>query len=99
MYHLPKPPRINNALTRRVAQLHHQGYGFDFGISGNQELFCMQDNRSFTRDALSITLVDQVYDKLFKQFKYVHTVEAESGEKGILLINFIHLGASPITIH
>ena len=84
--------RIKNGLTRRVAELHGRGYGFDFSVSGNKQFLCLQNNMVFINEAISVTLVDQVYDKLSRQFKYIHTVETDTGQKGILLLNHILFG-------
>jgi hypothetical protein len=83
---------MSNGLSRRVAELHGQGYGFDFSLSPNKQLFCIQSNMLFIREALSVKLIDQVYDKVSHQFKYIHTVETDTGQKGILLLNHILFG-------
>ena len=81
--------RIKNGLTRRVAELHGQGYGFDFSLNSSTQLLCLQNNMVFIKEAFSVKLVDQVYDKFSRQFKYIHTVETDTGQNGILLLNHI----------
>jgi hypothetical protein len=78
---------IKNALIRTVSLLHGQGYCFDFSLGNNKQLFCLQSNMAFTEEALSVNLIGQVYDKVSRQFKYIHTVETDTGQKGLLLLN------------
>jgi hypothetical protein len=80
---------IRNMLIRRVAELHGKGYNNDFCLTFNKQLLCLQDDVQYVRNSSSIKLIDQVYDKLSRQFKYIHTVETDTGQKGILMLNHI----------
>jgi hypothetical protein len=84
---------MNKALTKRVTELHNQGYDGDFSLNQNQQLVCVQNNHVFLKESIAIKLVDQIYDKLFNQYKYLYVVESDSGERGILLLNYIHFEA------
>jgi hypothetical protein len=88
-----RPLRMSTALTRRVAELHARGYDHDFSLTGNQQLFCVQTSNVYLPEATSVKLIDQAYDHLYKHYKYIHAVESDSGERGILLLSFIHFQA------
>ncbi|OOQ60337.1 hypothetical protein [Mucilaginibacter pedocola] len=87
-----KHGRQGNGLIRRVTELHQLGYGFDFSLNINKQILCVQNGLAFIQEALSIKLIDQVYDSSSRQFKYIHTVETDTGQKGILLLNHILFG-------
>ncbi|MFD0764610.1 hypothetical protein ACFQZI_07075 [Mucilaginibacter lutimaris] len=93
MHNVTDSPKANRALTKRVTELHRKGYDHDFVLTPAFQLFCLQNNYVFIMESTSVTLVDQVYDDFFGQYKYVYVVESECGEKGILLLDFIHFGA------
>jgi hypothetical protein len=76
---------LNSALTKTVIALHDQGYVFDFLITVDNSILCIQDNRSFTLDQVSITLVDLSFDYFTKCYKYIHTVETCCGDSGLLI--------------
>lgn len=84
-----KPRRINIALTRRVTELHSLGYNHDFILSADSRLLCLQSSMFFLKQTATIELIDQVYDCFFQEFKYIYTVESETGEKGILVLRDI----------
>lgn len=88
-----KSGKINQALTKRVTELHNKGYDRDFCLTANHQLFCVQNNHVFIKESASIKLIDQIYDRLFNHYKYLHVVESDNGERGILLLNFIHFDA------
>ncbi|MCJ8208603.1 hypothetical protein MUY27_02710 [Mucilaginibacter sp. RS28] len=79
-------PKINSLLTKRVTQLHQAGYTSDFALTKGKNLRSLQTEIETKPFATTIKLVDQIYDRLFLQYKYVHTVETDNGEKGILLL-------------
>jgi len=93
MWNLTKTASINRELTKRVTELHDKGYDRDFCLTANHQLFCVQNSNIFNIETASIKLIDHIYDKLFQQYKYLYVVESDSGEKGILLLNFIHFDA------
>lgn len=84
---------VNVAFTKRIAQLHQAGYSKDYSITGSQTITCIQDNLSFNYDQVNIKLVDHVQDQLLKRFCYLHTVETEAGDKGILMLQNIFFNA------
>ena len=93
MCNLNKTASINRELTKRVTELHGKGYDRDFCLTESHQLFCVQNNHIFNNESASVKLIDQIYDKLFHQYKYLYIVESDSGERGILLLNFVHFDA------
>jgi phage FluMu gp28-like protein len=80
---------INFAMTKRIAKLHAQGFCGDFSLTPLKKFQCVQDNHCYHEHQVSITLVDQVYDRLLKRICYLHTVETETGDKGLLILQDI----------
>ena len=76
---------INPALTKKVIELHDRGYVFDFFVADDHSVLCVQDNRSFTIDQLTIKMVDLGLDSLTGRYKYIHTVETYCGDKGLIV--------------
>jgi len=81
--------KLNFLLTRRVIELHGQGYDHDFLVSGGRHLICLQNNKNFNVEDVNIKVVDQGYDQLSHNFKYIHTIDTASGERGMLLTDEI----------
>lgn len=79
---------INRVITKRVIELHKLGYDSDFFIN-NKRLICLQSNVKFTLNDVYIQVVDQAYDQLSNQFKYIHTVITCNGDKGVMVIDGI----------
>ncbi len=77
--------KLNFLLTRRVIELHGQGYDHDFLVAGGRHLICLQNNRNFNVEDVNIKVVDQGYDQLSRSFKYVHTIDTGNGERGVLI--------------
>jgi len=77
--------RINSQLTRRIIDLHDQGYGLDFGINQCRGIVCLQDNREFGLAGVQVRIVDQVYDQFSHSYKYIHTIQTSCGEQGLLI--------------
>jgi hypothetical protein len=82
--------KLNNGLTKRVIELQAKGYHFDYLISGNKELLCVQNNQAIPLNAVHINVVDQVYDQLSRSFKYVHTIDTGNGERGVMITEAIY---------
>ena len=80
---------LNNAIARRVIELHDLGYEFDFQIFNNQSMLCLQDNSRIAMEYLSVKLIDVGYDHLSHSFKYIHTIETACGKRGLLLADKI----------
>ena len=81
--------KLNNAITRQVIALHDKGYTNDFLPTADHKLLCIQDSVDFSVEDLDIQVIDQQYDQLTKSFKYIHTIEANNGSKGLLITDFI----------
>lgn len=77
--------KLNGRITRRVIELHEKGYSMDFQSISKHYYLCLQDSFGFAIDDLVIIVVDQVFDRYSKTFKYIHTVETTTGYKGVLL--------------
>ena len=76
--------KLNSSITRRVIELHDNGYEYDFLMLG-RHLLCIQSNQGFPASAVHIKVIDQGYDKLSRSFKYIHTVDTCNGEKGVMI--------------
>jgi hypothetical protein len=85
MNQLPISLKVNMAITRIVIALHMQGYTFDFTVTADHQILCIQDERSFTVDQVKLTLIDQRFDDITSCYKYLHLVETCCGDKGILM--------------
>ena len=81
--------KLNNALTQRVIDLHDKGYTNDFLAKDGRKFFCLQDAEDFSVEDLDIKVIDQQFDHLTKSYKYIHTIEAINGSKGLLIADFI----------
>ena len=81
--------KLNNALTRRVIDLHDRGYTNDFLPTTDNKFLCIQDSEDFSAGELDIKVIDQQFDQLTKTYKYIHTIETINGSKGLLVIDFI----------
>ena len=79
-----KKRALNTLMTKKVIELHQSGYVFDFLLK-NDQLLCMQDNRNFSKENVHIKVITQVYDSLTRRFRYICTIDAYSGEKGLLI--------------
>ena len=90
MYSTLKPvARFNYRLANRVIELHNKGYNYDFSLVNKTFLLCAQDNNYFLLSAVQIKVIDQQYDYFTHSFKYIHTVDIDSGEKGLLVTDCI----------
>ncbi len=85
--------KLNGSITKRVIELHANGYEYDFLMLGSH-LLCLQNNQRFPVGAVDIKVVDQGYDKLSRSFKYVHVIETCSGEKGLMIVEAIFTNSS-----
>lgn len=86
--------KLNFLLTRRVIELHGQGYDHDFLVSGDQHLICLQNNKNFNKEDVNIKVVDQAYDQLSRSFKYIHTIDTGNGERGVLIADGIFINST-----
>ena len=77
--------KLNISLTKRLIELHAKGYHFDYLILCNGQLLCIQNNQAIPVGAAHINVVDQVYDRLSRSFKYVHTIDTGNGEMGVMI--------------
>lgn len=80
---------MNGSITKRVIELHNLGYDHDFQITGNRALLCLQNNENFPVDAVRIAVIDQGFDQLTQSYKYIHTIDTDSGERGMLMSDCI----------
>ena len=77
--------KVNTAITRIVIAFHTQGYIYDFTVTADRQILCLQDERSFTVEQVKLTLIDQQFDDITFCYKYLHLVETCCGYKGILM--------------
>jgi hypothetical protein len=79
------PLKVNTAMTRKVIAFHARGYTYDFSVTHDHRIVCIQDERLFTIEQVMLTLIDQRYDEITSCYKYLHLVETCCGDKGILV--------------
>jgi len=79
------PKKLNGKITKRVIELHEKGYCMDFQSISQHYYLCLQDSFGFAIDDLVIVVIDQIFDRFSKTYKYIHTVETTNGYKGVLL--------------
>ena len=87
--HLKNKVMTNAFLTKKIIALHEHGYEQDFRFAGDNLLVCIQTDKYYDMAGVAFRLEDQQYDCLSHSFKYLHTIETCSGEKGILLTDSI----------
>jgi hypothetical protein len=83
-----KTRTINAPITRRVIELQAKGYDCDFYIIDSQ-LVCIQNNQVYPVWAVLVEVIDQVYDYFSRSYKYIHTVDTNQGDKGLIVIEGI----------
>ncbi|MCZ4243923.1 hypothetical protein [Pedobacter punctiformis] len=80
-----KPKKLNESLTRKVIELQDRGYDCDFLLLANGSLLCMQNNRNYPLNSVSIQNMEQGYDWFSQSYKHIHIIETGNGERGVLL--------------
>lgn len=78
--------KVNAELTARIAQLHGKGYCQDFAIVDAKSLKCTQSNTLYPCCQLNVTLIDHVFDHILMKYNFVHAIETDCGQRGILLV-------------
>ncbi|MDY0907318.1 hypothetical protein [Pedobacter sp. CFBP9032] len=77
--------RLNVSITNKVIELQERGYDCDFLLLNNGSLLCMQTNRKYPLNSVSINMMEHGYDFFGQCYKNVHTIETGNGERGLLL--------------
>ncbi|MFC3559072.1 hypothetical protein [Pedobacter jamesrossensis] len=77
--------RVKSRMTQKIIEMHNKGYEYDFQIIDGPRIVCLQDNVPFQHERVQICVIDQCFDSVSKQFKYIHTIETSCGRKGLLL--------------
>lgn len=80
---------MNGSMTEKVIELHDKGYDCDFLLIDNTNLICMQTNRTFPVKDVMVNAVKKAYDNFSHSYKHIHTIETSSGERGVLLADYI----------
>ncbi|GGI26304.1 hypothetical protein [Pedobacter mendelii] len=80
---------VNESMTKKVIELHDKGYNFDFLLIGEKFLLCMQNNNSYPLKDVMVSSVKRAYDRFSHSYKHIHTIETSSGEKGVLLTDYL----------
>jgi hypothetical protein len=75
-----------DGLTQCIQHLHDMGYTYDYCASPESVFHCIQNNVYLSYEQVAIRLVGHFYDKFLRGYCYVHAVESETGEHGILLL-------------
>ena len=81
--------KLNHTLTKRVISLHQEGYTDDFLPVNAEKLRCLQNGESFAIRDLQVNLIDCDYDRLTHTYQYIHTIDTEVGQRGLLVTNGI----------
>jgi len=81
--------KLHVNLTKRLIDLQAKGYHFDYLIMCNGQLLCIQNNQAIPVNAVQIEVVDQLYDRMSRSFKYVHTIDTGNGEMGVMITEVI----------
>jgi len=81
---------VNKDLTKRLIKLHTKGYDLDFCMTCTDYLTCVQNQKRFACEGITIRVVDQVYDFMTNSYKYVHTIDTACGRKGIMVMEGIY---------
>jgi hypothetical protein len=89
-----KSRKMNGSLTRKLIELHDKGYVNDFLLTAKKNLLCIQDEVIFPIEHAAVRLVYLGYDHLTNSFKYIHTIDTGTGEKGVLLADSIFTDSS-----
>ncbi|WP_316803229.1 hypothetical protein [Pedobacter nototheniae] len=76
---------LNASLTRKVIELQDRGYDCDFLLLANGNLLCMQNNRKYPLNSVSIQNMEQGFDWFSQSYKHIHIIETGNGERGVLL--------------
>ncbi|HEK19420.1 MULTISPECIES: hypothetical protein [unclassified Mucilaginibacter] len=82
--------RVSSTLTSRLTQLHSEGYIYDFALKSKNTVMCLQSNAVADKTSFTVKLVDQIYDQLCNNYQYIHVIETDCGEKGILMLPEIY---------
>jgi len=85
-----RSPKINGSITKKVIELHHIGYIFDFLMVDQEEVICLQDNKHFAKENVNVKVMGQGYDLFSHSFKYIHTIETSCGKWGLLLADKVY---------
>ncbi|MDN3588387.1 hypothetical protein QWY86_17015 [Pedobacter aquatilis] len=80
---------MNDSLTKKVIELHDKGYDCDFLLIGDAFILCMQTNRKYPVNDVTVNVVKRAYDDFSHSYKHIHTIETSSGEKGVLLADSV----------
>jgi hypothetical protein len=79
------PRRIKSSVTKKIIEMHDKGYVLDFRVSEGPRIVCLQDNVAYNQEWVYIKVIDQFFDRISRQFQYIHTIETTCGRKGLLL--------------
>lgn len=77
--------RLNVSITKKVIELQERGYDCDFLLLSNGSLLCMQTNRNYPMNTVSIEALEHGYDFFSNTYKHVHAIVTGNGEYGLLL--------------
>ena len=61
----------------------------DFYPASEKEIICLQDDRNFYIEEVSLKVIDQVFDEISQSYKYIHTIDTGYNCKGLLIIESI----------
>jgi len=77
--------KTNTRITKRIIGLLKKGFQLDFHFLEEQNFQCLQAEGNFLAEDLCITVIDQVFDRFSRTFKYIHSIETSNGYKRVLL--------------
>jgi hypothetical protein len=76
---------VNSQLTKLIINYHELGFTEDFYMNASSRRLYLQRDQGFYFPFYTITVVNQCYDNLTKDFKYVHMIETICGVRGLLI--------------
>jgi len=84
-----KRRHVCSELTKTLIDLHDSGYVFDFRVLDRERIICLQDSRQFNANGIIIKVINQHFDKITHSYKYIHTVETDCGDRGLIVADEI----------
>jgi hypothetical protein len=91
MIELASSKRLQGIESSLLNSLQGKGYTYDFRLQKDNQLLCLQNNKTFSGEKVKVGLADLCYDYTTHDCKYVHTIDSACGIKGLLVAEKIYL--------
>jgi len=76
---------VNYHITKSIITLHEEGYIYDFLLNGVDQLWDVQENRSYPFNEININKIGKFDEQDGKTAKFIIAIETTDGSKGLLL--------------